>query len=74
MNDYYVHLSLPLVGTSIIKMKSLLLVYSHIATLVAAGTANNAAKQLESFWIDSQTIVKNLDEYSVLWIKPHGCV
>ena len=52
-------------------MKSLILVCSQLVTLAAA---NSAAKQLESFWIDSQTIVKNLDDYAALWIKPHGCV
>lgn len=37
-------------------------------------TANSAAKQLESFWIDPANILENLDQYSALWIKPHGCV
>ena len=33
-----------------------------------------SVKKLEKFWIDPSDIASNLDEYSALWIKPHGCV
>lgn len=30
--------------------------------------------QLEKYWIDAQGILDSLDDYSAIWIKPHGCV
>ena len=28
----------------------------------------------QKYWTDAGDVLKNLDNYQALWIKPHGCV
>lgn len=58
-----------------LSMKAALALFAANAAAVSAdGSTSVSLQELQSFWVDAQDVIDDLDSYAKLWIKPHSCV
>ena len=58
-----------------LSMKAALALFAANAAAVSADSSSSVSLQeLESFWVDAQDVIDDLDSYAKLWVKPHSCV
>ena len=57
-----------------LSMKAALALFAANAAAVSADGTSVSLQELQSFWVDAQDVIDDLDSYAKLWIKPHSCV
>ena len=63
-------------SSSLLLLVSLLATASVVVVVDAADSTYTAVPyaSYQKYWTDAGDVLKNLDNYQALWIKPHGCV
>ncbi len=58
-----------------LSMKAVLaLLAANAAAVSANGESSVSLQELQSFWVDAQDVIDDLDSYAALWVRPHSCV